>query len=71
MAVVDALRVDVAVLLGVVLVGWSLLGLWGRIVSGRSCRRLSVFEVRVDVALRGHVVPILVVRLRADLVRAK
>ena len=71
MTVVDALRVDVAVLLDVVLVGWSLLRLRRRIFSGRSCRRLSVFKVRVVVALRGHVVLILVVRLRVRLVGGK
>ena len=72
MAVVDALRVDVAVLLGVVLVGRSLFGLRRMIASGRrGRRRLSVFKVRVVVVLRGHVVLDLVVRLRVRLVRAK
>ena len=45
--------------------------MWRRIVSGRSWRRLSAFEIRVDVVLRGHVVLILVARLRVGLVRAK
>jgi len=65
LAVVDALRVDVAVLLGVVRVGWSLLIFLRRtlIFSDRSCRRLLIFEVRVVVVLRGHVVVIFFVVL--------
>ena len=73
MAVVDALRVNVAVLLDVVLVGRSLLALRRRNVSGRSCRRRfsDMVRVRVVVVLRGHVDVILAVRLRVGLVRAK
>ena len=71
MAVVDALRVDVAVLLGVVLVGRRLFRLRRMISSGRRGRRLSVFKVRVVVTPCGHVVLVLVVRPRVRLVRAK